>query len=158
MWGKQILSPILPATVIQNQQKTIKKEEFSSIWKKCTGNIHNRYFAHPRGTAPCSTAYTQGFCTNHPEDALTDMIHQYTGALGDFPRAEPLENVNVSLLPSFLKVIESGSHCPLLIFEGEKKAIMAEICDNFPTAQHSCLPSDQHFIFQANITYETTEL
>lgn len=94
----------------------------------------------------------------YPEDTPTETISQHIVALGDFPRAEPLENVNISLLPSLLKVIESGSHCPLLIFEGKRKAITAEICSNFLVVQHSCVPSNQHCIFQANITHETTEL
>lgn len=67
---------------------------------------------------------------NHPEDTPTEMVSQHTGASGALPKAESPENVNVSLLPSFLRVTKSGSHCPLLIFEGKKK-IMAEICNNF---------------------------
>lgn len=57
---------------------------------------------------------------NHPEDTPTEMVSQHTGASGALPKAESPENVNVSLLPSFLRVTKSGSHCPLLIFEGKK--------------------------------------
>lgn len=58
-----------------------------------------------------------------------------------FKNAKSLKNVNISLLPS-LKVIKSGSHCPLPIFTGEN--IMTEIYNDFLKAQQNCLASNQH--------------
>lgn len=70
---------------------------------------------------PRSTTYKHKYLVqNPPEDTPAEMINQRPVALGCFPKAKSLKNVNISLLLSFLRIIESGSHCPLLIFEERK--------------------------------------
>lgn len=99
----------------------MKRQEFFPYLKTCMNNIHNRHFPHPREVQLLvAQPKYKYFVQNHPEDTPAETINQRTVALGCFPKAKSLKNVNISLLPSFLRIIESGSHCPLLIFEERK--------------------------------------
>lgn len=124
------LSHFPPATVIKTTKdlcfmKDKKNVPVSGEKKQPTqtiNNIHKRCFLPQPGDVQLLLAQPKhkNFVQNHPEGSPSKTINPHVVALGGFPRTKSPKIVNISLLPSSLKIIESGSHCPLLIFEGEK--------------------------------------